>query len=92
MVLVCRSPILDEPHFKPALARGTLWERVVQRLPDLDPPRDRHYAVRWLIRISTASGALVVLMYIILSETQISRNQVLSGENEFWTFSQVSFF
>lgn len=105
MVLVCRSPVLDEkrPKFKhpktpesgPTLqrAKDTInlwWKRFTHALPPLDPPRDDDYGVRWLISLSTTTGALVVLAYIILSETQIKRNTVLDGEGQIWTFSQVS--
>lgn len=101
MVLVCRSPILDEkrPKFKPdpewtikgiKAMMKLWWKRFTHTLPPLDPPRDDHYGVRWGVRFSTLTGALVVVMYMILSEIQIKRNTVLDGEDEIWTFSQVS--
>ncbi|KAG8986978.1 hypothetical protein FRB94_002316 [Tulasnella sp. JGI-2019a] len=92
LVLSCRSPVHDERpdlrNLKIIEGVKRFWKHVVLRIPDPNPKYDRHYWTRWGIRISTLTASLVVLMYIIMSEMQIKRNVVLSGENQFWTFSQ----
>lgn len=98
LVLTCRSPVHNEPwvdriRIQSGTAPGRrailLWRKLLLRLPAPDPPHDEHYIVRWGIRFSIVFATLVVIMYMVLTETQIRVNQVLSGENEFWTFSQV---
>ncbi|KAG8863339.1 hypothetical protein FRB96_008831 [Tulasnella sp. 330] len=92
LVLTCTSPVHDERpdlrHMQTKDGATRFWRTFVLRLPDLTIKVDRYYWMRWLIRISTVSATLVVLMYIIMSETQIKKNVVLSGESNFWTFSQ----
>lgn len=58
----------------------------------IDPKstNDEHALARLLNRISNGVAGMVVLMFIIISERQIKVNNVLPGENNLWSFSQVS--
>ncbi|KIO28114.1 hypothetical protein M407DRAFT_231387, partial [Tulasnella calospora MUT 4182] len=43
---------------------------------------------RWWIRISQMFAFAIVIGFVTLSELQITENNVLSGENAIWSFSQ----
>ncbi|KAG8895457.1 hypothetical protein FRC01_012352, partial [Tulasnella sp. 417] len=94
MVFSCTNPVHQIP--RPSVAdvpeNRTLRGRMRQasmyvRVKDTN---DQHAAARLLNRISNAVAGMVVLMFLVISEKQIKVNNVLPGENNLWSFSQLA--
>lgn len=96
MVFSCPSSVHETPlrydHIKvdQSSLKGKLLYQVESWKYFLYPKQSRNLAERWLIRISQSVALAIVLGFIVYSELQIRANNLLSGEDEIWSFSQVS--
>lgn len=92
--LVHESP-LDYQHIK--VDKSTIKGRLLYRIKCwkyfLYPTESRDLLERWLIRLSQLIAFAIVVGFIVLSElqisAQISADNLLPGESEIWSFSQV---
>ncbi|KAG8924622.1 hypothetical protein FRC00_004912 [Tulasnella sp. 408] len=94
MVFSCTSPAHETPinydHIEPSTSK--IKGRIVRWLHCgkyfLYPKDDGLLRQRLWIRISMLFAFTIVVVFITLSELQITENNVLSGENEIRSFSQ----
>ncbi|KAG9018849.1 hypothetical protein FRB90_008962 [Tulasnella sp. 427] len=94
MVFSCTSPVHETPlkydqiqSEKPTTRERVLhWMYCVRYF--LYPKDDEDIWKRWGIRITQLGAFAIVVGFVVLSELQITENNVLSGENEIWSFSQ----
>lgn len=95
MVFSCPSDVHETPlkYDQIQSDNPTVKERVFHWLGSIKhflyPKDDEDIWERWWIRISQVFAFAIVVGFIILSELQITENDVLSGENAIWSFSQV---
>ncbi|KIO28097.1 hypothetical protein M407DRAFT_72334, partial [Tulasnella calospora MUT 4182] len=98
MVFSCTNPVhqlprpsvADVPENQPKTLRGRMRQASMFVRIDAKNPNDEHAMARLMNRISNAVAGMVVLMFIIISERQIKVNNVLPGENNLWSFSQLA--
>ncbi|KAG8923144.1 hypothetical protein FRC00_006573 [Tulasnella sp. 408] len=94
MVFSCPSPVHEIPikygHIESdtSTIKGTIirWLHCIKYF--LYPKDDELLWERWWIRLSKLFAFAIVVGFVALSELQITENNVLSGENEIWSFSQ----
>ncbi|KAG9045303.1 hypothetical protein FS837_006538 [Tulasnella sp. UAMH 9824] len=94
MVFSCPSPVHEIPikydHIESdtSTIKGKIihWLHCIKYF--LYPKDDELLWERWWIRVSKLFAFAIVIGFVALSEVQITVNDVLSGENEIWSFSQ----
>lgn len=98
MVFSCTNPVHQlprpsvavVPEGQPRTLRGRMRQASMFVRIDTKNTNDEHALARLLNRISNGVAGMVVLMFIIISERQIKVNNVLPGENNLWSFSQLA--
>lgn len=90
MVWSCPSSIHDNPQRRTPTNPRSFFRRWYEALPTILPGSEDYWS-RWAIRITKWMGALIIMTYIIITETQIHDNnpRELPGEKNWWSFSQV---